>query len=445
MSTLLIQNATLVNEGREFKAHLKIEGDRIAAIGSDLVPGPQDAVLDATGLHLLPGLIDDQVHFREPGLTQKACIASESQAAVAGGITSYLEMPNTQPQTVTYEAYQDKLDRAKATSAANYGFLFGGTNDNVELIKGLDKKTVAGVKLFLGSSTGNMLVDKPQVLREIFSSTDLVIAAHCEDETTVKNNLKAHIAEYGDNIPMEKHPVIRSAEACYLSSSSAIALAKETGARLHVFHLSTAIETELFDNSIPLEKKKITAEVCTHHLWFSDAEYSTKGSLIKWNPAVKSAADRDALWQALNDDRIDVLATDHAPHTLSEKQNPYTKAPSGGPLVQHALPALLTKVKEGKITLAKMVEKACHNPALLFDVEKRGYLREGYFADLVLVDCAAPFAVKKEDLLYQCQWSPFEGTTFSGSVHTTFVNGKKVYANGKVLKKNAGKALTFDR
>jgi dihydroorotase len=445
MSALLIQNAILVNEGVEFKAHLRIRDGKIAAIGATLSPEPQEEVLDATGLHLLPGLIDDQVHFREPGLTHKGCIASESQAAIAGGITSYLEMPNTQPQTVTYEAYQDKLDRAKATSAANYGFLFGGTNDNVELIKGLDKKTVAGIKLFLGSSTGNMLVDKPEVLREIFTSTDLVIAAHCEDETTIQNNLAAYKQKYGDAIPMEMHPEIRSAEACYLSSSSAIALAKETGARLHVFHLSTARETALFDNTIPLKEKKITAEVCTHHLWFSSEDYAEKGSRIKWNPAVKTAEDRAALWQALNDDRIDVLATDHAPHTAEEKQGPYTSAPSGGPLVQHALPALLTKVAEGKISLTKMVEKACHNPALLFDIEKRGFLREGYYADLVLVDLKAPFTVEKNQLLYQCQWSPFEGTRFSASIHTTFVNGVKAFANGKILEKNAGQALTFDR
>ena len=354
-------------------------------------------------------------------------------------------MPNTQPQTTTLEAYQDKLDRAQKTSAANYSFMFGGTNDNLEVLKQLDKNKVAGIKLFLGSSTGNMLVDNPEVLREIFSSTDLVIAAHCEDEQTIRENLQAHIDTYGEEIPIEKHPVIRSEAACYTSSSQAIALAKETGARLHVFHVSTAKETALFQNDIPLKDKKITAEVCTHHLWFSDEDYTEKGTLIKWNPAVKKASDREALWEALNDDRLDILATDHAPHTLAEKQQPYLKAPSGGPLVQHALPALLTAVNKGKITLQKVVEKACHNPAILFDIEKRGFLRTGYFADLVLVDLHQSFEVNKADLLYQCQWSPFEDTLFTGAVKTTFVNGHKVYDQGQILEKNAGRQLTFTR
>jgi dihydroorotase len=445
MKSTLIQHATIINEGVAQVADLRIRGAYIEAIAPVLTPLENEDCIDATGCYLLPGLIDDQVHFREPGLTHKACIESESQAAIAGGITSFIEMPNTQPQTTTLEAYQDKLDRAKKTSAANYSFMFGGTNDNLEVLKQLDKNKVAGIKLFLGSSTGNMLVDNPEVLREIFSSTDLVIAAHCEDEQTIRENLQAHIDTYGEEIPIEKHPVIRSEAACYISSSQAIALAKETGARLHVFHVSTAKETALFQNDIPLKDKKITAEVCTHHLWFSDEDYAEKGTLIKWNPAVKKASDREALWEALNDDRLDILATDHAPHTLAEKQQPYLKAPSGGPLVQHALPALLTAVNKGKITLQKVVEKACHNPAILFDIEKRGFLRTGYFADLVLVDLHQSFEVNKADLLYQCQWSPFEGTLFTGAVKTTFVNGHKVYDQGQILEKNAGRQLTFTR
>jgi dihydroorotase len=394
---------------------------------------------------LLPGWIDDQVHFREPGLTHKATIASESRAAVAGGITSFIEMPNTNPQTTTQNALEDKLDRAAKTSIANYGFLFGGTNDNLEEIKTFDTTQAAGLKLFLGSSTGNMLVDDEQVLQKIFSSTDLPIAVHCEDENTIRKNLAEHIAQYGDDIPIEKHPEIRSEAACYRSSSRAIRLAKATGARLHVFHLSTAIETELFSNEKPLAEKKITAEVCVHHLWFSEEDYAQKGTLIKWNPAVKKASDREALWKALNEDKIDVLATDHAPHTLEEKQNPYTKAPSGGPLVQHAYVALLTAVQQGKTSLEKLVEKACHNPAILFKIQNRGFLREGYFADLILVDLNKKHTVVKEDLRYQCGWSPFEGTTFGATIIKTFVNGNLVYDDGEIIESALGKKLTFDR
>jgi dihydroorotase len=443
--TQLIKNAFLVNEGKISQHDLRIQGGKILTIAKKLLPLENEEVIDATGKYLLPGLIDDQVHFREPGLTHKACIKTESRAAVAGGITSFIEMPNTVPQTTTVEKFDEKLAIAKENSLANYSFMFGGTNDNFDEIQRLDTSKVAGLKLFLGSSTGNMLVDDEATLRKIFSSTDLVISVHCEDEPTVKANLAAHIAEYGEDIPIAKHPIIRSHEACYISSSKAIALAKETGARLHVFHLSTAIETELFDNTIPLKDKKITAEVCVHHLWFSADDYAEKGTLIKWNPAVKNAADRSALWAALNDDRIDVLATDHAPHTLAEKSNVYTKAPSGGPLVQHALLALLTAAKKGKITLEKLVEKACHNPAILFQVAKRGYLREGYCADLVLVDLDCTTTVTKEGLLYQCGWSPFEGTTFDAVIDRTWVNGKTVYANGKIIEVEAAQQLTFDR
>ena len=443
--TQLIKNAFLVNEGKISQHDLRIQDGKILTIAKKLLPLENEEVIDATGKYLLPGLIDDQVHFREPGLTHKACIKTESRAAVAGGITSFIEMPNTVPQTTTVEKFDEKLAIAKENSLANYSFMFGGTNDNFDEIQRLDTSKVAGLKLFLGSSTGNMLVDNEAILRKIFASTDLVISVHCEDEPTVKANLAAHIAEYGEDIPIAKHPIIRSHEACYISSSKAIALAKETGARLHVFHLSTAIETELFDNTIPLKDKKITAEVCVHHLWFSADDYAAKGTLIKWNPAVKNAADRSALWAALNDDRIDVLATDHAPHTLEEKSNVYTKAPSGGPLVQHALLALLTAAKKGKITLEKLVEKACHNPAILFQVAKRGYLREGYCADLVLVDLDRTTTVTKEGLLYQCGWSPFEGTTFDAVIDRTWVNGKTVYANGKIIEVEAAQQLTFDR
>ncbi len=445
MREILIQNAQLVNEGKVSQKDLLICDQKIAKISDHIEPTGTEELIDASGLHLLPGWIDDQVHFREPGLTHKATIASESRAAVAGGITSFIEMPNTEPQTTTQKALEDKLERAAKDSIANYGFLFGGTNDNLDEIKSFDTTKAAGLKLFLGSSTGNMLVDDEHILEKIFSSTNLPIAVHCEDEATIKENLSLYIAQYGDDIPIEKHHVIRSQEACYRSSSRAISLAKATGARLHVFHLSTAMETELFSNEKPLAEKKITAEVCVHHLWFSEEDYAQKGTLIKWNPAVKKASDREALWEALNEDKIDVLATDHAPHTLQEKQNPYTKAPSGGPLVQHAYPALLTAVKQGKTTLEKLVEKACHNPAILFKIQNRGFLREGYFADLVLVDLNKKFTVVKEDLLYQCGWSPFEGTTFEATIAKTFVNGDLVYDGGKIIEGSLGKKLTFER
>ena len=445
MKKTLIKNAFVVNEGETKQMDVLIEAGKIAQIKETITADDQTEIVEAEEKYLLPGLIDDQVHFREPGLTHKACIRTESRAAVAGGITSFIEMPNTNPQTTTCEELDRKFAIADQDALANYSFMFGGTNDNFEEIKNLDTTQVAGLKLFLGSSTGNMLVDNEEVLRKIFSSTDLVISVHCEDEPTIRKNLADHIEEYGDDIPIEKHPVIRSHEACYLSSSRAIALAKETGARLHVFHLSTAIETDLFVNSIPLAEKKITSEVCTHHLWFTADDYAEKGTFIKWNPAVKNTEDREALWAALNDDRIDVLATDHAPHTLEEKQNPYTKAPSGGPLVQHALLALLTAAKQGKITLEKLVEKACHNPAILFQIAERGYVREGYYADLVLVDLNQQTTVKKEDLLYQCGWSPFEGTTFDATVEKTWVNGSMVYDQGKIIETNAAKRLQFNR
>ena len=444
MSKQLIKNAILINENRIFEGDVLLKDDIIFKIGKDI--SDADAkVIDANGSYLLPGVIDDQVHFREPGLTHKGNIASESRAAVAGGITTFMEQPNTNPQTTTIEKLEEKFAVASKSSFANYSFLFGGTNDNLEELKRLDKNACSGVKLFLGSSTGNMLVDDEVVLEKIFRSTEMVISTHCEDETTIKNNLAKYKAEYGDDIPVKYHPLIRSAEACYLSSSKAIALAKKTGARLHVFHLSTAKEMDLFRNDIPLTEKKITAEVCIHHLWFSDADYDDKGTLIKWNPAVKTAADRAKLWEALLDDRIDVIATDHAPHLLDEKDNVYTKAPSGGPLVQHALVAMLQKHKEGLISLEKLVEKMCHNPAKLFDIKKRGYIREGYYADLVLVDINKPWTVTPASNLYKCGWSPFDGYTFGSQITHTFVNGHLAFENGKFSVERNAKRLTFDR
>ncbi|WP_282041697.1 dihydroorotase [Winogradskyella flava] len=442
----LIKNAKIVNEGKITEGDILIEDNIIKEIDISISIKSADInVIDAEGNYVLPGMIDDQVHFREPGLTHKANIETESKAALAGGITSFIEMPNTNPQTTTVKKLEEKFAIAAESSYANYSFMFGGTNDNLDEILKVDSKTVAGLKLFLGSSTGNMLVDDPEVLEKIFSSTNMVISVHCEDEATIRTNLAKYKAEYGDDIPMELHPIIRSADACYLSSSKAIELAQKTGARLHVFHLSTGKETNLFSNKIPLKDKKITAEVCIHHLWFSDEDYKRKGSHIKWNPAVKTSKDREQLWKALLDDRIDVIATDHAPHTIEEKNNPYTRAPSGGPLVQHALVALLECYHQGKIKLEKIVEKACHNPAILFDVEKRGYIREGYYADLVIVDLNSPWTVNKSNILYKCGWSPFEGNTFKSRITHAFVNGALAYNNFKVLDVKAGKRLTFNR
>jgi dihydroorotase len=443
---ILIKNAKIVNEGKIIEGDILIEDDIIKQIDTSIsVKSADMTVIDAEGNYVLPGMIDDQVHFREPGLTHKANIETESKAALAGGITSFIEMPNTNPQTTTVEKLEEKFAMAANSSYANYSFMFGGTNDNLEEILKVDTKTVAGLKLFLGSSTGNMLVDDPKVIEKIFSSTDMVISVHCEDEATIRKNLATYKDEYGDDIPMEMHPIIRSEEACYLSSSKAIELANKTGARLHVFHLSTGKETNLFSNKLPLKDKKITAEVCIHHLWFSDEDYPKKGSHIKWNPAVKTAKDREQLWKALLDDRIDVIATDHAPHTLEEKSNPYTSAPSGGPLVQHALVALLEAHHQGKISIEKIVQKACHNPAILFDVEKRGYVKEGYYADLVIANLQSPWTVNKSNILYKCGWSPFEGNTFKSRITHTFVNGQLVYNNFKVLDVKAGKRLTFKR
>ena len=446
MKKTLIKNARVVNEGEIKKRDVLIDGDIILKISKSINVNATDVnIIEADNNYLIPGLIDDQVHFREPGLTHKATIETESKAAVAGGITSFIEMPNTVPQSTTIAKLEEKFLIAKNTSWANYSFMFGGTNDNLNEILKVDPKNVAGLKLFLGSSTGNMLVDNPEVLEEIFKKTDLLISVHCEDEKTIKDNLEIYLDKYGDDIPIEMHPKIRNEEACYISSSKAIELAKKTGARLHVFHLSTKKETNLFSNDKPLLEKKITAEVCVHHLWFSEEDYKTKGTHIKWNPAVKSKKDRDGLWEALLDDRIDVIATDHAPHTIEEKRNKYTQAPSGGPLVQHALVALLEMYHNGKISLEKIVEKACHNPAILFQIKERGYIREGYKADLVLVDLKSPWTVQKENILYKCQWSPFEGTTFKSKVTHTFVNGILTYENFKFPNKSIPQRLTFNR
>ncbi|CAA0151506.1 dihydroorotase [Tenacibaculum maritimum] len=445
MNNYLIKNATIVNENSTFIGDVLIENEWISKISKSITPSENSTVINAEGKYLIPGMIDDQVHFREPGLTHKANIATESKAAIAGGITSFIEMPNTVPQATTQKLLEDKFQIASKTSYANYSFMFGGTNDNLEELLKTDPKNVAGIKLFLGSSTGNMLVDNEEVLEKIFSSTKMIISVHCEDEATIKNNTAKFKATYGDDIPIKYHPIIRSEEACYLSSSKAIELAKKTGARLHIFHLSTEKETHLFRNDIPLEEKQITAEVCVHHLWFTDADYDEKGTHIKWNPAVKSQKDKDGLWKALLDDRIDIIATDHAPHTLEEKSNVYTKAPSGGPLVQHAVLAILEKVKEQVISIEKAVEKMCHNPAKIFKVEKRGFIKEGFYADLVLIDPNSSLKVSKENILYKCGWSPFEGTEFSSEITHTFVNGNLMYNQGKFNEEIKGKRLSFNR
>jgi len=440
----LIKNAQLVNEGRIYKADVLIENKTIKQIASKITIDA-DTIIDAEGLHLIPGVIDDQVHFREPGLTHKANIYTESKAAIAGGITSFMEMPNTNPQALTQELLEDKYKIAAETSIANYSFFMGASNDNLEEVLKTDPKTVAAIKIFMGSSTGNMLVDNKSVLEEIFEKSPMLIAVHCEDEKIIQENIKKAKDQFGEEVPISEHPNIRSAEACYKSSSMAVELAKKHNTRLHVFHLSTEKEIALFDNSIPLKDKKITAEVCIHHLWFDSKDYAKKGTLIKWNPAVKKESDKNALFQALIDDKLDVIATDHAPHTLEEKSNPYFNAPSGGPLVQHALPAMLAFVNQGKISIEKVVEKMCHNSAICFQVENRGFIREGYFADLVLVNLNKPWEVVKENILYKCGWSPFEGETFNAQITHTFVNGHIAYEYGSFDETSRGMRLTFDR
>tara|TARA_B100001123_G_scaffold80194_1_gene91088 strand:+ start:2105 stop:3448 length:1344 start_codon:yes stop_codon:yes gene_type:complete len=445
-NSILIKNGRIINEGKIYQSDIYIEDEIIKDISSSISPKLSETItIDAEDNYIIPGLIDDQVHFREPGLTHKGDIYTESRAAVAGGITSFLEMPNTIPQTITQDKLKEKFTIASKKSIANYSFMFGGTNDNINEILKLDLKEVPALKIFLGSSTGNMLLDNLEALEEIFLKSNLPIAVHCEDENTIRENLKLYTDIYGENIPIKFHSKIRNEEACYLSSSMAIDLAKKTGARLHVFHLSTKKETDLFSNSIDLKDKKITAEVCIHHLTFSEDDYEKYGTRIKWNPSIKSLVDQDALWDALNDDRIDIIATDHAPHTYEEKSNEYLNCPSGGPLVQHSLVAMLEGYHNNKIKLEKIVQKMCHNPAILYEIEKRGFIKEGYYADIVIFNLNNPWTVNKGNILYKCGWSPFEGNTFRSRISYTIVNGNIVYNNGKILDNKLGKKLIFNR
>ena len=449
MSTLFIKNATIVNEGEEFVGSLVVKSGKIEDVfkGDVSFSDKNAEVIDATGLHLLPGMIDDQVHFREPGLTHKANIRTESRAAVAGGITSFMEMPNTNPQTSTHAELENKFNIASKDALANHSFFFGATNENIDEVLAVDGKNVCGIKIFMGSSTGNMLVDNRETLRNIFGKCDLLIATHCEDEATVRGNEAKYKAQFGEDLPIKYHPIIRDADACYKSSSMAVELAKELDARLHILHISTAKETELFRNDIPISEKRITAEACIHHLWFTDEDYDSKGTHIKWNPAVKSKVDRDAVLQAVLDDRIDIIATDHAPHTLEEKSNKYFSAPSGGPLVQHAMVGVLELVRQGKISIVKAVEKMSHSPAVLFEIPNRGFIKKGFQADFVLVNLNNPWTVTKSNILYKCGWSPFEGQEFAAQIKSTFVNGVKVYEDGQIIEpsSNPSQALIFAR
>jgi dihydroorotase len=440
----LIKNTNIVNEGKITKGNVLIEDDLISEISENEIKITADRIIDGSGKYLFPGCIDDQVHFREPGLTHKGEIYTEAKAAVAGGVTSFMEMPNTVPNTFTQELLEEKYKRASEISLANFSFFMGASNDNIEEVLKTNPKNVCGIKVFMGSSTGNMLVDKKETLEALFSKCKMLIATHCEDEATIKNNMELYREKYGEDVPMECHPLIRSAEACYKSSSLAVELAKKYNTRLHILHISTAKELELFDNTKPLKEKRITAEACIHHLWFSDADYKTKGSLIKWNPAVKTAADRDAILKGVLENKIDVIATDHAPHTLEEKNQTYFKAPSGGPLVQHSLNAMLEFYHQGKISLEKIAEKMAHAVADCFRIEKRGYIRKGYFADLVLVDLNDSYTVDKSNILYKCGWSPFEGTVFHSKITHTFVNGHLIYDNGTFDESKKGERLLFE-
>ncbi|HVV54831.1 MAG TPA: dihydroorotase [Mucilaginibacter sp.] len=444
MSSILIKSATIVNENQQFVSDILVKDGLIERIDRQ-IGVKADQTINAEGLHLLPGFIDDQVHFREPGLTYKADIYTESRAAVAGGITSFMEMPNTVPNTLTQELLEQKYEIVSRNSPANYSFYMGASNDNLDEVLKTDVQNVCGIKVFMGSSTGNMLVDNPKTLEDIFKESPMLIATHCEDEATIRHNLEHYKQLLGENIPVKLHPKIRSEEACYLSSSMAVGMAKKYNTRLHILHISTEKETHLFGNDIPLKDKRITAEACIHHLWFSDADYETKGNLIKWNPAVKKASDREGIMKAVLDGHIDVIATDHAPHTLEEKSRPYLQAPSGGPLVQHALPALLELYHQGKISLEQIAEKTAHNVAICFQVEKRGYVREGYWADLVLADLDNPWTVTRSNILYKCGWSPFEDTTFRSKIMHTIVSGNLAYSNGSIIEGKSGKRLKFNR
>jgi len=440
---ILIKNAQIVNEGQVYKSDLLIENKYIKKINKS-INEIADRTINADGLYLLPGIIDDQVHFREPGLTHKADIYTESKAAVAGGITSFMEMPNTKPQTLTQELLKKKFEIGDQKSLANFTFFMGVSNNNLDEVLKTDPKNVGAIKIFMGSSTGDMLVDDKKVLEEIFQKSKCLIAVHCEDEATIQENLKAAVEKFGDNIPMSMHPKIRSVDACYKSSLFAVQLAKKYNTRLHVFHLSTAKELELFDNSIELKDKKITAEVCIHHLYFNSKDYLKKGTLIKWNPAVKEKTDQDALLEALLNNKIDVIATDHAPHTINEKNNNYINAPSGGPLVQHALGAMLKFVKMGKISIENVVQKMSHNPSICFKIHKRGFIKENYYADLVLVDINKKYQVVEKDILSKCQWSPFLGDTLYGKINFTIINGNVVYENGIFNESQKGMRLVFE-
>ena len=444
MNTILIKGATLVNENEIFVSDVLIRNGRIEKIAKNLeFAGAME--IDAEGLHLLPGMIDDQVHFREPGLTHKADIFSESMAAVAGGITSFMEMPNTVPNTLTQELLAEKYAIASEMSLANYSFFMGASNNNLDEVLKTNPKEVCGIKVFMGSSTGNMLVDNEKVLENIFREAPMLIATHCEDEATIQRNLAHFKAEYGDQLTIDMHPKIRSAEACYISSSFAVGLAKKHNTRLHILHISTAREVGLFDNTLALKDKRITAEACVHHLWFDDRDYASKGNWIKWNPAIKTEADKNGILQGVLDDHIDVIATDHAPHTIAEKEQPYAQAPSGGPLVQHALPALLEMYHQGKISLQQIVQKTAHNVSTCFNIDQRGFIREGYWADLVLVNLNDPFKVTRQNVLYKCGWSPFEDQTFQSEITHTFVSGNLAYQKGKFTTNETGKRLAFDR
>ncbi len=443
--TTLIRNATIVNDGEIFTADVFIKDGFIDKINKSGIEISADIVIDAKGKYLLPGVIDDQVHFREPGLTQKGEIYTEAKAAVAGGVTSFMEMPNTFPAATTIELLEQKYARAKECSLANYSFFMGASNSNLDELLRVNEKEVCGVKIFMGSSTGVMLVDNQKALENIFANVQTLIATHCEDDSIIKANADRLKQKFGEDISLKYHPIIRSAEACYSSSSYAVDLAKKFNTRLHILHISTAKELELFSNDVSLNEKRITSEACIHHLWFCDEDYETKGNYIKWNPAIKTAADRDAIFAALLDGKIDVVATDHAPHTLEEKQQKYFNAASGGPLVQHSLQAMLQFYQQQKISLEKVVEKMCHNPAILFNVDRRGFVKEGFYADLVLVNLNKSYTVSKENILYKCGWSPFEGTTFNSTIEKTFVNGNLVFDNGEFEEEKKGMRLKFLR
>jgi dihydroorotase len=445
MSSILIKNATIVNEGKTFSGDLYIVNEVITSIGSNIEVKPDTKIIDARGLLLLPGIIDDQVHFRDPGLTYKGDIHSESRAAVAGGVTSFMDMPNTNPQTVTISLLNEKYKIGAENALTNYSFYLGATNTNLDEVLNIDHESVCGIKLFMGSSTGNMLVDNENALKELFSKTSLPITAHCEDEPIIRHNMEIYREKYGEDVPVKMHPLIRSREACFKSSKHAVNLAKEHNTRLHILHLSTADELKLFKNDLPLKEKRITGEVCVHHLWFEDSSYETLGSRIKWNPAIKTRFDREALINGVNNNLIDIVATDHAPHTMEEKNNTYFKSPSGGPLIQHTLNIMLELWHKKVFTLEKIVEMMCHNPAILFNIRKRGFIREGYKADLVLVDPSNPWSVSKNNLLYKCGWSPFEGTTFNSKIVQTIINGTIVYDNGIIKEDYRGQRLMFDR